>query len=136
MSLDAVDINSASHLDTYNLFGTMQSNATADYYQMQNKKTLIFSDYGSAGIGKFAAMQQTAELTYKSMSESVISTMMSGMMGVALTGSPICGAQGIRGTTTMDETLCLKWYHLGALQPFSRLFVDESRSYPNDPFEF
>jgi alpha-glucosidase (family GH31 glycosyl hydrolase) len=68
------------------------------------------------------------------MSESVVSVMMNGIMGVSLPGSPICGTQGFRGSTVPDEALCLKWYHLGALYPMSRLFVDEHLSYPNDPF--
>jgi len=57
------------------------------------------------------------------------------MMGITLSGSSICGAEGhVDGT--QDEDICLKWYFLGAISPFSRTWNKKETINPNDPFNF
>lgn len=99
LPLDAYHDDKINVLDTYNMYPTFQANATSFWYSAKHQKSFIISEYGSAGIGKAAVMQeQESDLTSKSMASSVQSTMMESMMGIALSGSSICGAQGHEGT--------------------------------------
>lgn len=70
------------------------------------------------------------------MGQSVKNVMMQNMMGIALSGSQICGQQSTDEDRLADaDELCTRWYYLGAMSPFSRLYNTKGM-YQNDPFSF
>lgn len=55
MSLDSLQANGYTQLDTHSLFGTMESLATHEWFKKQNKRTFIIERSSFAGMGKFAS---------------------------------------------------------------------------------
>jgi alpha-glucosidase (family GH31 glycosyl hydrolase) len=109
---------------------------SANYMRSIGLKSLVMSEYGSSGIGKYAGMQHHTEQTVESMGESVLRTFANNMNGVTLSGGNICGNGGGTGNETIDNDTCMRWYFLGALTPFSLMYNDDAQNWKNDPFMF
>lgn len=92
---------------------------------------MIFSKSTFAGTGKFGSrLLSDSFSSYKSMGHSVISTMMSNIVGIPLSGGDICGHHG---NTTAE--LCTRWYQVGAFYPFSRNHNGVNQA-PQEPWVF
>ena len=117
ISIDALHYGGVKERDAHNIYATLQARATNKYFtERQNKRPVIISRSGYAGIGKYGSRwlgdnQSTAEW----MGYSIIGLMAQNMMGIQLTGSEVCG---FNGNATAE--LCARWYVLGAFYPFSR----------------
>lgn len=115
--MDAVHADGSLELDTHNLYGAMQAQATAKYFtDTLKKRPMIVSRSSFAGQGKYSARTLgDNESNYNYMAYSVTGVMLSNIMGQPMAGADICG---YRGDASME--LCARWYTVGAFYPFSR----------------
>lgn len=131
ISIDGQHGNDFLTLDTHNLFATMQTKATWQYFNYQQERGFVISRSGSQGIGQFGARQLGNNFsTHQSLSNSIISIFQQSIAGVSMSGADICG---FFGNTTAD--LCAQWYSIGAYYPFSRNHNDIA-SETQEPWAF
>lgn len=111
MPLDAyhssgpIDKN-VTELDAHSLFGTMQVKASHEWFQSQDRRTMIIERSSFAGLGKFGSRWLGDNFSqYNYMGFSVTGVMMHNIIGIPLAGSDICG---FIGDTTPE--LCVRWY--------------------------
>lgn len=115
MSIEGVEQN-VTQLDAHSLFGTMEVRASHNWFQENNKRTMIIERSAFAGLGKFGSRWLGDNWSeYQYMGFSVTGVMMHNILGIPLAGSDICG---FIGDTTPE--LCSRWYQVGAFYPFSR----------------
>lgn len=121
MPLDAyhqtdIDDYDVHELDAHSLYGTMQTKATHEWFEANDKRTMIIERSSFAGLGKFGSRWLGDNFSdYKYMGFSVTSVMMQNIIGIPLAGADICGFNG-----DTDADLCTRWYGVGAFYPFSR----------------
>lgn len=126
LSLDGMHANGFSELHTHNLFATMQTRATKNYFTQdaQKERGFVISRSGSQGIGQFGGrMLGNNYSTFQYLKSSIISIFQQSVAGVSMAGADICG---FFGNTTAD--LCAAWYSIGAFYPFSRNHNDIASS--------
>lgn len=92
LSIDATHKNGVKELDAHNLFGTMETMATNQWFKAQNKRSMIIERSAFAGMGKFGSRwlgdnHSTAE----DMGLSVTGIMAHNILGIPMVGSDICG---------------------------------------------
>lgn len=103
-------------IDTHSLFGTQEVKTTHEFFQEQNKRTMIIERSAFAGMGKFGSRWLGDNWSeYRYMGYSVTGVMMHNIIGIPLAGADICG---FLGNTTPE--LCARWHVVGAFYPFSR----------------
>jgi len=108
--MDGEHYNSAKEIDTHNIFGSMQVEASDAWFKSQNKRTFVLSRSTFAGHGKFGQHwlgDNGATANY--MGQSVIGIMQMNLFGVPFVGSDICGFSG----PSLPE-LCARWHMVGA----------------------
>ena len=108
--LDGTHYDGYIELDTHSLFGTMEVQATHEWFKENNKRTFIIERSSYAGIGKFGS--KWLGDNYSSawhMGLSVTGAMSMNMFGVPFVGSDICGFHG-----DTNEELCARWHYVGA----------------------
>lgn len=116
ISLDATHANGVKELDAHSLFGSMEVKATHEWFQAQEKRTMIIERSAFSGMGKFGSRWLGDNFsTEEYMANSVTSIMAHNILGIPLVGADICG---FNGNTTAE--LCARWYMLGSFYPFSR----------------
>lgn len=114
--LDAYHYDGYLEIDVHSLFGTMEVQATHEWFKEQKKRTMIIERSSYPGIGKFGSkwLGDNSASTW-SMGQSVLGIMSMNMFGVPFTGADICGFMG-----ATNAELCARWHWVGAFQPFSR----------------
>lgn len=132
IALDAVHYDGSLELDAHSLYGTMETEATHNYFvETLKKRPMIIARSSFAGSGKYGSRWLGDNFsTYNYLAYSVTGVMMQNIMGIPLAGADICG---FNGNTTAD--LCARWYTIGAFYPFSRNH-NHQHSVRQAPFEF
>lgn len=120
ISLDAIHNDTlvrkqVTELDAHSLFGTMQTQATHGWFEKNNRRSMIISRSSFSGHGKFGSKWHGySESNLDYLGYSITGVMMQNVMGIPLAGSDICGFSG-----DANDTLCTRWYNVGAFHPFS-----------------
>jgi len=111
IALDAVHYDGSLELDAHSLYGTMETEATHNYFvDVLKKRPMIIARSSFAGSGKYGSRWLGDNFsTYNYLAYSVTGVMMQNIMGIPLAGADICG---FNGNTTAD--LCARWYTVGA----------------------
>jgi len=94
----------------------MEVMTTHEWFNMNQKRTMIIERSAFSGMGKFGSRwlgDNFSKVEY--MSYSVTGVMAHNIIGIPLAGSDICG---FIGNTTAE--LCARWHMVGAFYPFSR----------------
>jgi len=105
-----------TELEAHSLFGTMEVQATHNWFKEQEKRTMIIERSAYAGTGKFASRWLGDNFSQeKYMGFSVTGIMAHNIMGIQLAGSDICGFMG-----DTNPELCARWHVVGSFYPFSR----------------
>lgn len=116
IALDAVHEGGFTELDAHSLYGTAEVAATHQWFQENDKRTMIIERSAYAGLGKFGSRwlgDNFSDIKY--LGYSITGIMAHNVLGIPLAGSDICG---FIGNTTAE--LCARWYVAGAFYPFSR----------------
>jgi alpha-glucosidase len=72
LSLDAIHETGITELDAHSLFSTMETKASHDWFESQNKRTLILSRSAFSGIGKYGSKWLSDNWSdYNSMGQSI-----------------------------------------------------------------
>lgn len=115
-SLDAYHSNGYLQLDAHSYWGTQETKASHEWFQKNNKRTLIIERSSFAGMGKFGSRWLGDNFASKNqMGHSVTGVMLMNMFGIPLAGADICGFVSIS-----FAELCARWHVVGAFYPFSR----------------
>ena len=105
-----------TELEAHSLFGTMEVQATHNWFKEQDKRTMIIERSAYAGMGKFASRWLGDNFSQeKYMGFSITGIMAHNIMGIQLAGSDICGFIG-----DTNAELCARWHVVGSFYPFSR----------------
>jgi len=131
ISLDAMHANGFTELDTHSLYGTMEVQATHEWFKNKGNRTMIIERSAYAGLGKFGSRWLGDNFAQKEyMGYSVTGITQHNIAGIQLAGSDICGF--IFNTTA---ELCARWYTVGAFYPFSRNHNGWDNA-PQEPWHF
>jgi len=135
ISLDAVHATGDIDLDVHSLFGTMQTAATKQWFDSNDKRPMIISRSSYSGMGKFGSTWLGDNLSDAvHMGDATTGVMAQNIAGIPLSGSDICGDIG-----NSSAELCTRWYVNGAFYPFSRnhnrlgYTAQEPWAFDNDP---
>lgn len=105
-----------TELEAHSLYGTMQAQATHNWFQAQGKRTMVVEKSSYAGMGKFASRWLGDNYSQeKYMGYSVTGMIAQNIMGIQLVGSDICGFIG-----DTNAELCARWHVVGSFYPLSR----------------
>ena len=116
IDIDAVHHHGETEADVHSLFGTMEVKATSEWFEANEKRTMIIERSAFAGLGKYGSRWLGDNFSQKEyMGYSVTGVMMHNIIGIPLAGADICG---FIGDTTPE--LCARWHVVGAFYPFSR----------------
>eukprot|EP01022_Parablepharisma_sp_SALTPOND_P008024 TRINITY_DN135087_c3_g1_i1.p1 TRINITY_DN135087_c3_g1~~TRINITY_DN135087_c3_g1_i1.p1 ORF type:complete len:1866 (+),score=156.31 TRINITY_DN135087_c3_g1_i1:1756-7353(+) len=114
----------------HNLYGFMQSRATARYFTMKiGKRPFILSSSTFPGSGRYVGHWLGDNYSaWRWMGLSLASVFNFQMFGIPFVGADICG---FNGNTTIS--LCSRWMQLGAFYPMMRNH-NSMFSMPQEPF--
>ena len=116
ISLDAQYLDGSLELDSHSLYANSMVESSHQWFQENQKRTMIISRSGFAGLGKYGSRWMGDNHSFiEHLAYSIPSMMLHNIMGLHFHGSDICG---FMGNTTPE--LCARWYVTGAFYPFSR----------------
>lgn len=138
LPLDAVHMDNedmgtknVTELEAHSLFGTMEVQATHNWFKEQGNRTMIIERSAYAGMGKFASRWLGDNFSQeKYMGFSITGIMAHNLMGIQLVGSDICGFMG-----DTNAELCARWHVVGSFYPFSRNHNGWD-TIPQEPYRF
>jgi alpha-glucosidase (family GH31 glycosyl hydrolase) len=116
MDNEDMGTKNVTELEAHSLFGTMEVQATHNWFKEQGNRTMIIERSAYAGMGKFASRWLGDNFSQeKYMGFSITGIMAHNLMGIQLVGSDICGFMG-----DTNAELCARWHVVGSFYPFSR----------------
>jgi len=131
MRMDAVHHGNITEYYAHNTFGFLESKATYNFLKTIDDLVFILTRSSFYGSGRYVA-HWTGDngATYEFMALSIATVMNSGLYGMPMAGSDICGFGG-----NTNEELCARWFQLGVLYPFSRDH-NELNAIDQEPWSF
>jgi len=116
MRMDAVHHGNITEYYAHNTFGFLESKATYNFLKTIDDLVFILTRSSFYGSGRYVAhWTGDNDASYEFLALSISTVMNSGLYGMPMAGSDICGF----GSNTTEE-LCSRWFQLGVLYPFSR----------------
>ncbi|EFC45907.1 predicted protein [Naegleria gruberi] len=125
-------MSASTHYNAHNLYGFLESIATAEALQSYyGKRSFVLSRSSYAGSGAYVShWTGDNDSTFESLRSSIPSIILNGMFGFAHVGSDI---GGFNQNTTKE--LLIRWMQVGSMYPFSRNH-NAIGNRPQEPFAF
>eukprot|EP01022_Parablepharisma_sp_SALTPOND_P033469 TRINITY_DN887_c0_g1_i1.p1 TRINITY_DN887_c0_g1~~TRINITY_DN887_c0_g1_i1.p1 ORF type:complete len:1932 (-),score=137.28 TRINITY_DN887_c0_g1_i1:11681-17392(-) len=133
ISMEALHYGGGVHeteFNYHNLYGLMQSRATASFFRTRlHKRPFIISSSTFPGIGRYASHWLGDNYSsWHYMQYSIPGMLNFQLFGIPFVGADICGFEG-----NATVSLCSRWMQLGAFYPFMRNH-NSPRSHPQEPY--